>query len=60
MTKYFSADDVTSFLNESIGKYLDEIESIAKEMAHVDDKGFRLALLDDVREVIWQCNKVLK
>ncbi len=60
MSKNFCAYDVTGFLDTSIGAFLNDIESIAIEMANTDNHEDRLALLTDIQENIWQCNAVLR
>ena len=60
MSKSFSAYNITEFLDRSIGAYLNEIEGIAIEMAHTDDSEMRFDLLNDIQEIILQCNTVLR
>ena len=60
MSKSFSAYNITEFLDESIGAYLNEIEVIAIEMAKTDDSEMRLNLLDDIQKIMWRCNTVLR
>lgn len=59
MSRQFSGYDVTDFLNESIGGYLNQIEDLAIEMAKTEDEELRLSLLNDVQYIICQCNAVL-
>lgn len=60
MGKSFCAYDVTGFLDASIGSYLIDIENCAIEMAHTDDKEYRIALLKDIQYAIRMCNGVLR
>ena len=60
MSRNFSAYHVTEFLDRSIGAYLNEIEGIAIEMAHTEDSAIRYDLLNDIQEIMWQCNSVLR
>lgn len=60
MSKSFHAYNITQFLDDSIGMFLNEIESVAIEMAHTDDHEARINLMNDIQHIIWQCNGVLK
>ena len=60
MSKNFNADNVTEFLDKSVGSFLNEIEDLAIEMCQADHPEDRLALLTDIQEIIWKCNAVLK
>ena len=59
MSKNWLAYNITEFLSDSIGSYLNDIECIAIDMAHTDDKEIRYDLLNDIQEIIWQCNNVM-
>jgi hypothetical protein len=60
MSKSFHAYNITEFLDDSIGGYLSEIESIVIEMVQTDDHEERVNLMNDIQHIIWQCNGVLK
>ena len=60
MVRNYTAYDVTGFLDDSIGSFLNDIESIAIEMSKEDDPEERAKLLTDIQEIIWQCNSVLR
>ena len=60
MSGFFSACDITGFLNDSIGKPLEEIMGLVEDMSESNDYEEREILLKEIREIIWQCNRVLK
>lgn len=60
MGKLYSGFDVTGFLEDSIGSFLNEIEGVAIEMSQSDDYDERIKLLSDIQNIIWQCNSVLR
>ena len=60
MSKSFSGYNITGFLDDSIGVFLNEIEELAIEMSQTDDAEMRFRLLNDIQGVIYQCNGVLK
>lgn len=60
MSRLYSGFDVTGFLEDSIGSFLNEIESIAIEMSQSDDYDERMKLLSDIQNIMWQCNSVLR
>lgn len=60
MSKLYSGFDITGFLEDSIGSFLNEIESVAIEMSQSDDRDERIKLLSDIQNIIWQCNSVLR
>lgn len=60
MSKSFSAYDITGFLNDSVGSYLNEIEDKAVEMSQSDDADERQRLLEDIQYIIRQCVMVLR
>lgn len=60
MGRPYMAYDVTGFLDDSIGSFLNDIESIAIEMSQSDDPEERAKMVTDIQEIIWQCNSVLR
>ena len=60
MSKSFHAYNITDFLDDSIGRYLSDIETYAIEMAQTDDKETRISLLTDIQEVIELCKEVMR
>lgn len=60
MNKSFHAYDITGFLDDSIGGFLNEIETYAIEMAHTDDHEIRIALMNDIQYVIELCKNVMR
>ena len=60
MSKNFTAYDVTEFLDNSIGSFLDDIESNAIEMVDTEDKADRLRLLTNIQDLIYQCEDVMR
>jgi hypothetical protein len=60
MGRPYTAYDVTGFLDDSIGSFLNDIESIAIEMSKTDDYEERAKMATDIQEIIWQCNSVLR
>ena len=60
MSGFFSACDITGFLNDSIGKSLEEIMGLVEDMSESNDYEEREILLKEIREIIWRCNRVLK
>lgn len=60
MSKSFHAYNITDFLDDSIGKYLSDIETYAIEMAQTDDKETRISWLTDIQEVIELCKEVMR
>ena len=60
MSKNFTAYDVTEFLDNSIGSFLDDIESNAIEMVDTEDKADRLRLLTNIQDLICQCEDVMR
>jgi hypothetical protein len=60
MSRPYTAYDVTGFLDDSIGSFLNDIESIAIEMSQSDDPEERAKMVTDIQEIIWQCNSVLR
>lgn len=60
MGKLYSGFDITGFLEDSIGSFLNEIEGLAIEMMQSDDYDERRKLLSDIQNIMWQCNSVLR
>lgn len=60
MSRPYTAYNVTEFLDDSIGSFLNDIESIAIEMSQSDDPEERAKMVTDIQEIIWQCNSVLR
>ena len=60
MSKSFHAYDITGFLDDSIGGYLNEIETYAIEMSQTEDKEERINLMNDIQYVIELCKNVLR
>jgi hypothetical protein len=60
MSKSFHAYNITDFLDDSIGRYLSDIETYAIEMAQADYKEERISLLNDIQDVIEQCKEVMR
>lgn len=60
MARNYTAYDVTGFLDDSIGSFLNDIESIAVEMSKTDDYEERVKLKDEIQDIISRCNEVLR
>lgn len=60
MSKSFHAYNITDFIDDSIGNYLNDIETYAIEMAKTEDKETRISLLTDIQGVIEQCKEVMR
>lgn len=60
MSRPFTAYDVTGFLEDSIGSFLSDIETLVIEMMKSDDYDERVKLKFDIQNIIWQCNSVLR
>ena len=60
MSKSFHAYNITGFLDDSIGRYLSEIETYAIDMAQANDNETRISLKDDIQYVIELCRNVLR
>lgn len=60
MSRNFTAYDVTGFLNDSIGTFINEIEDLAIKMRETNDYNERVKLTDEIQHIIDQCNNVLR
>jgi hypothetical protein len=60
MSRNFTAYDVTGFLSNSIGTFINEIEDLVIEMQKTDDYNERVKLTYEIQHIIDQCNNVLR
>lgn len=60
MSKSFAAYDVTQFLDESIGTFIDDIWDKVVDMADEDDKDERLYLKTQIEYLVEQCKDVIR
>lgn len=60
MSRNFTAYDVTGFLNDSIGTFINEIEDLVIQMQETDDYNERVKLTGEIQYIIDQCNNVLR
>jgi len=60
MSKAFAAYDITQFLDESIGTFVDDIWDKVVDMANEDDKDERLYLKTQIEYLVEQCKDVIR
>ena len=60
MSDFFAARDITEFLDDSVGGYLNSIEDYAIKMSEENDKEQRIRQLNEIQHLIELCKTVLR